>query len=141
MNKDIVKPNTSDYCKALTEAIVRAAEQSIPIISVKPSRPKTVPYWDSDCDSAVNKRNRAQSAANKKGAKSQAAMEYRRLRGVAQRVIKDAKANYWRTYCDTLTGSTKMGSVWRMAKKMTGNNSCSTIPTLTKDNKDLLFKY
>jgi ribonuclease HI len=136
VNKDVVKANTSDYCKALTEAIVRAAEQSIPIISVKPSRPKTVPYWDSDCDSAVNERNRAQSEANKKGAKSQAAMEYRRLRGVAQRVIKDAKANYWRTYCDTLTGSTKMGSVWRMAKKMTGNNSCSTIPTLTKDNKD-----
>ena len=135
VNKDIVKPNTSDYCKALTEALVRAAEQSIPIISVKPSRPKTVPYWDSDCDTAINERNRAQRAANKKGAKRRAAMEYRRLRGVAQRVIKEAKANYWKSYCDTLDGSTKMGSVWRMAKKMTGNNSGSNIPTLTKDNR------
>ena len=134
INKDIIKPDTSDYCRSLTDAIVRAAEQSIPIISVKPGRLKTVPYWNADCDTAVNNRNRVQKAANKRGAKRQVAMNYRKLRGVAQRVIKDAKSNYWKTYCDTLTGSTKMGSVWRMAKKMTGNNRSSTIPTLSKEN-------
>jgi len=47
-------------------------------------------------------------------------INYRRLKGKAQRVIKSSAREYWQNYCSTLNKSTKLGSVWRMARKMNG---------------------
>ena len=45
-------------------------------------------------------------------------INYRRLKGKAQHVIKSTAREYWQDYCNTLDKSTKLGTVWRMAKKM-----------------------
>ena len=50
-------------------------------------------------------------------------MDYRLLKGKAQHVIKSTARNYWQDYCSTLNKSTKLATVWRMAKKMNGVNS------------------
>ena len=50
-------------------------------------------------------------------------INYRRLKGKAQHVIKSSAREYWQNYCSTLDKSTKLGSVWRMARKMNGAHS------------------
>jgi len=41
-------------------------------------------------------------------------IRYRHLKGTAQRVIKQ----YWQNYGNILEKSTKLGTIWRMAKRM-----------------------
>ena len=47
-------------------------------------------------------------------------IEYRRLKGKAQFTVKSTAKEYWHRYCNTLDRSTKLSSVWRMAKNMNG---------------------
>jgi len=58
-------------------------------------------------------------------------IRYRHLKGSAQRVIKSTAREYWQNYCNTLDKSTKLGTVWRMAKRMNGVHSESKIKNLT----------
>jgi len=55
----------------------------------------------------------------------------RRLKGQAQRVIKNTAREYWQDYCSTLDRSTKLTTVWRMAKKMNRVSSESKIKNLS----------
>jgi len=55
---------------------------------------------------------------------------YYRLRGIAQHTIKTAEQQYWRDYCSTLDGSSKMSEVWATVKKMSSAQSRSSIPTI-----------
>ena len=55
---------------------------------------------------------------------------YYRLRGVAQHTIKTAEQQYWRDYCLTLDGSSKMSKVWATVRKMSGARSRPSIPTI-----------
>jgi len=64
--------------------------------------------------------------------------KYRRQKGIAQRIIKDAAKGHWQSYCSTMDKSTKLGSVWRMSKKMSGKTTGFRISHLTKD--DILYK-
>jgi hypothetical protein len=117
----------------LTEAIVCSARDSIPIVTSK-QRIKSVPYWSRECDQAIKTRNRAQKKARFTKDIGDA-NNFRKLRGIAQRVIKTSSKTYWENYCTTLNKDTKLSGVWRMTKKMTGNKSQFTIPTLIKDGK------
>ena len=58
-------------------------------------------------------------------------IRYRHLKGTAQHVIKSTPRVYWQKYCNTLDKSTKLGTVWRMAKRMNGTHSESEIKNLT----------
>ena len=45
---------------------------------------------------------------------------YYKLKGIAQRVVKNAKKQHWRDYCNTLDKTSKIGRVWKTVKKMSG---------------------
>ena len=46
---------------------------------------------------------------------------YRKLKGVAQKTMKDAASSHWRDFCSTLHRTSKLSTVWiKMAKKMNG---------------------
>ena len=106
----------------VTEAIIKAAEWSIPLRKIGKKRSKTLPYWNEDCRKAIQDRNKARNKMHK-NASVDNCMDYRRLKGKAQHVIKSTARNYWQDYCSTLNKSTKLATVWRMAKKMNGVNS------------------
>ena len=55
---------------------------------------------------------------------------YYKLKGVAQRIVKDAKKQHWRYYCSTLDKTSKIGKVWKAVKKMNGVETKRSIPTL-----------
>ena len=58
-------------------------------------------------------------------------INYRRLKGKAQHTIKTTARDYWQGYCSTLDRSSKLGNVWRMAKKMNGAHTETKILNLS----------
>ena len=61
-------------------------------------------------------------------------INYRKEKAVAQRTLREEQHLYWSQYCSNLTQDTKLSSVWRMAKRMTGINSNINVPTLIYNN-------
>ena len=61
-------------------------------------------------------------------------IKYRQEKAITQRTIREEQKNYWESYCSQLNCDTKLTSVWRMSKKMSGNNTISSIPTLIHNN-------
>ena len=62
---------------------------------------------------------------------------YYKPKGVAQRVVKDAKNQHWRDYCSTLYKTLKIGKVWKAVKKTSGVETKRSIPTLNEG--DLVY--
>jgi hypothetical protein len=54
---------------------------------------------------------------------------------VANKIIQESKREHWEKYCNSLTDSTKLGKIWKMAKSMDGNSNKQTLPNLKSDNK------
>ena len=48
-------------------------------------------------------------------------IEYRRLKGLAQRTMKDEARDHWQNFCKSLTRSTKLGTVWKSLNLWTGS--------------------
>jgi ribonuclease HI/exonuclease III len=115
----------------LVSGIIAAATASIPQISVSPHF-TPVPYWSKACGEAIASRNSARNRMNRTHLLDDC-IDYRRLKAIAQRTLKDASKQYWQTYCSSLTSSSKLGSVWKMAKKMSGTTTRQSMPNLEKD--------
>ena len=61
-------------------------------------------------------------------------IDYRKKKGVAQKIIKDAKRNSWKSYFGSLNEKSKMGEIWKTTKKMNGVRSQHNIPNMNKNN-------
>jgi len=84
----------------MVQKIISAAEKCIPRTRPK-CRQKRLPYWNKNCRDAVYARNRARNKMNKN--RTQENVEaYRKLKGVAQKTMKDAACFHWRDFCSTL---------------------------------------
>lgn len=129
----IQSPDLTEFHNNIISAIHEAAINTIPSSSHK-SVNKAVPYWNQKCQETVKNRNKAQKKM-KRSNDLDDCIEYRRLKAVAQRTIREEQQNYWREYCSSLNKDSKLTSVWRMAKRMGGKNSNSNIPTLIHENK------
>ena len=57
-----------------------------------------------------SERNKARNAMHKNKTLEKC-INYRRLKGKAQHVIKSTAREYWQDYCSTLDKSTKLGTV------------------------------
>ena len=90
---------------------------------------KPVPYWTDECTAAVKERNKAKNRMQQTRDLTDR-QAYYKLKGIAQRVIKDAKKQHWREYCNTLDKTSKIGKVWKMIKKMSRVETKRSIPTL-----------
>ena len=122
------QPDNELAYQQITTAIISAATVSIPRTGMRPGF-KALPYWDDDCSNIVAQRNAARNKMSRTKDKDDIA-EYRRLKGVAQWTIKNASKKHWEGYCSTLTSSSKLGSVWKMAGRMTGRGVKTSLPSL-----------
>jgi len=130
----LLKPSVEESCDSITKAIIDVATQSIP--KTKPSRnnKRMVPYWNDECTSAVKQKEAARLKMNAtKDLKD--CINYRKLKGKSQFTLKRAEKECWQQYCSTINKSTKLKSVWRMSKKMSGIKSSSNSTILKEDNK------
>jgi len=125
--------SVTENAELLTSALTEAAELSIPQRkNKKDSRLKPLPYWNAECKTAIRNRNKARNAMHKNKTLDNC-INYRRCKGKAQHVIKSAAREYWQNYCSTFDRSTKLGTVWRMAKNMNGVHTEHKIKNLLVD--------
>ena len=124
--------NLSTFYDNITTAIISSATASIPI-SKASHRLKSVPYWNKECSSVVKARNRAHKVLKRCNSHSNI-IKFKQSKAKAKYTIKLAQRQYWRNYCEDLNRDTKLSSVWRMAKRMTGSYSQSSMPNLTHNN-------
>jgi len=79
----------------IVDIVRSAADRSIP--RTKPTvsrRQKPLPYWNVDIKGAIRNRNRARRKMNRTRFINDC-IEYRRLKSIAQRVIRSATREYW----------------------------------------------
>ena len=122
------------YNNNIISAIHQAAANSIPKVQQNSHRNRPVPYWNSKCQDAVKKRKKAEHRMRRTKELSDC-IEYRRSKAEAQKTIREEQTQHWQEYCSSLTPDSKLASVWKMAKKMSGTSSNSNIPTLIAKNQ------
>ena len=130
--KDLKSDDVTTYCSNINHAIIMAADNSIPLRRPE-NRCRKVPYWNKKCNDVIYNRNKAEKKM-KRTKDLQDCIHYRHQKAIAQRTLRVEQQKYWTDYCNSLNNNTNLTSVWRMAKKMTGVNSNTNIPTLLKNN-------
>ena len=119
----------------VTGAILAAATSSVPKTVIRSNRKyRPLPFWDSKCTDAVKLRNKLRNKMNKTKLPIDCA-RYRLQKGITQKTLKVSATNSWRAYCSTLDRKTKLGSVWRMSKRMTGCANSCRVSNLKHNNR------
>ena len=119
---------------SLSKVLRTAAAQNIPKKKI-PVKGSMVPWWSEECNSVVRARNRAYKRLRKHLIESYA-IEYKRLRAKARRVIKEAKKQSWRNFCGKLGPDTPINKIWSFVHRMTGAFQQATIPVLHFDGAE-----
>ena len=137
ITSDLIIADSDTFNNRIIEAINKSAESSIPHTKPgKKTKYRYLPYWNRKCKEAILNRNRARNKINRSN-KLDDTIEYRRLKGIAQFTEKSTAKEYWHSYCNTLYRSTKLSSVWRMAKKMNGVNTTVSDITLVGNSQQV----
>ena len=134
LTAEVASLDVNVYNEQLTAAIITAAEACIPQRRPGRRRIKPLPYWTDGCTRAVKDRNRARNAMCRKKT-PESCETYRRLKGAAQHEIKSSARQHWQEYCSTLDTTSKLGSVWSMARKMNGTVVDRKISNLLDNGK------
>ena len=130
----LIIDDTEICCSELTDAILTAATRNIPKTSQKiKDNFRPLPFWTKACSDAVKYRNIARNKLNK-SRRDEDGMLYRKTKAITQKTIKMAASEHWQGFCNSLDRSTKLGSVWRMSKKMLGIRTRSKMPTIVKNS-------
>ena len=124
-----------DYARSITDAIMRAAEKPIP--RKKRRAKKIVPYWNEDCNQAVQDKWKAQRRIERTKDLADC-IQYREKKAAAQRTIKQSQKEYWQAFCESINTDTKSSTVWRMTKTMAGTKAMRDIPALKEGQSTLI---
>ena len=82
-------------------------------------------------------RNRWKAHARKHGEDDEferLEVAYQKQLGLIQWTIKDASKRHWQAYCSTLSSSSQLCPVWRIARTMSGTSARSSMPNLVTLN-------
>jgi ribonuclease HI len=139
LTRSAVSKDVNVFQRDLSEAIIKAAEQSIKQTkppSWRSRRTKTLPYWNDQIDEAIKARNQARikMIATRDPADCD---NYFKLKGLAQYTLKNAARDSWHNYCDTLQSTTRLSAVWAMSRKMNGIKANKNIPNLTQNGLEI----
>lgn len=128
--------NIEDLCIGVTCSIVYAAREAIPMTKPRGLN-KIVPWWGKDCSEAIKQRNKAFRVL-RQTYKYQHLIDYKRAQALVRRVIKKAKKEYWRSFCNTLGRTTPIEKVWGMIKRMRGKGRGYEYPVMMEEGKVIL---
>ncbi|KAG5861918.1 hypothetical protein JTB14_010575 [Gonioctena quinquepunctata] len=105
------------YYHQLIDAINEAATISIPKNStVRHSQHIPKPWWNSECDSAVNNRKEAYIRF-KLNPNQENLLEYKKQDATAKKTFKQSQRQSWRMYCGSLNRTTPMKDVWQKVNR------------------------
>nr|WP_160869998.1 reverse transcriptase domain-containing protein [Pantoea sp. Taur] len=119
-------------CKAITEAILLAAESSIPKTKGFPKK-TYVPWFSKDCKEAIKSRRKSFNKF-RKNMNIANFIEYKKERSKCRRTLNSSKKESWKSFVDSINSSTPTNIVWNKIRKIKGIYS-NTRYTLLSDGK------
>ena len=124
------------YVESITEFILEAAKNSIPISFGGKANKKPIPWWDEECKKIHSERKRAQRALHRvRTLANQIAV--RRLNALCRKKFKEKKRYAWRRYVSSINSNTSMNEIWKKINKIRGKFSSHPPPLLKKDDGEL----
>ena len=133
----IVDGNIDKFYENIKNAIIAAANASMDQSRSNKRRQrgkKNLPYWNTNLKIIIKERNRARNIMNRSKTKENCDV-YRRQKGIAQRAIKLAARDHWRKYCEGLTHTSRLSSIWEATKRMNGAAKKQNIATIIQNNR------
>lgn len=98
-----------------------------------------VPWWTKECTEKIKERNRMCNKMSRK-ITFEKVDEYLKKKAEAQRVLRQAERNYWRTFCMKLDRYMPESKIWTCIKRMNGVLITKTknMSTLIVNSKDIV---
>ena len=106
-----------DLNKIISKNILSAAEQAIPISRPGGTRTRNNPWWTPECDAAVREKRKACRLYRRYSTPATHA-DMIKKKSTSNRLIAQAKKQYWLNYTETLNGQTKLGEIYKKIKKI-----------------------
>ena len=116
---NIADDNVQTFYTNFISFIKNAADASIPKSKGKKTKPPN-PWWNADCESAIRSRNRAKRKFIK-SLQIDDLIEYKKLKSIAQRTIRQAKHLHWVNFCNKLNRLSPISYVWRKIRSITNS--------------------
>ena len=123
-------PRTS--CKQVTDAIINAAELSIPKSTSNNFR--SAHYWTQECTLAKREKNKALNRYNNHRNDMELWVDYKRRRAMFRQAILKAKRDSWESFVSSISSKTTSSQVWRKVKLLSSKPAKRTI-VLKENNK------
>lgn len=121
------------YNEKFCEVLYSSAEMVIGKSNGK-IRKKSVPWWTELCNKAIKDRNKAFKKVKRTFIFDDLIL-YKKAQANVRRVIRDAKKNYWRNYCNSIGDEVDISEVWGMIRKMGGFKRNFGIPVLNNGER------
>ena len=129
---DTNDPLDSEY-NLFKEAILGSSHEFFSISdSSKPRRPGQ-PWWNKDCEVAVEARRRALKKFQKSPSPQNKRL-YNQANKYAKQTTKLSKEQAWSTFLSTINPRTPISIVWKFFRAMKGGTVPSSIPLSDQDN-------
>ena len=93
-----------------------------------------VPWWTEECRNALTNRNRALREYQKDKTQEKN-IEYKRVKAVARRTIREAKRKTWREFVTKISINTSSKEVWNTVRVISGKRGKLGIRYLKKDGE------
>jgi exonuclease III len=129
--------STEEKIEAFTSCIIEAADAAIPSTKPYKGRKKFLPFWNEKIKKALYCRNIARNKLNRSKSLHDAVV-YKKHKSLAQKTIREEAQDYWQSFCSGLAPSSKLSPIWKMAKRMNGNQDKPSSKSLLSDGKTLV---
>ena len=131
---NIDKCDTEDideFFDNICSQIYKCADSTIPKTNPRPPKTHTLLYWNETIKIAVKAKNQAFHVWKKTNI-IEDLVEYKRLKAVAQKTIREEAKLSWQHFCEDLNVKDNTREVWNMAAKMTGKDKKKYIRSCDK---------
>lgn len=123
-----LKNNIDDTVEEFSTLIIQAAEKHIGRKKYNQHH-SPVPWWSQECQEAIKNTKRALNRLRKHKTETNL-IEFKKLRAISRRIIKEKKQASWKEYVSTLRSDTPPNQVWDKIRKLKGINKCFQIAAL-----------
>jgi len=127
-----VNNDIEQMVQSINDIIIKASEIYIP--KTKNSTKNPVPFWNDECDESIKERKKIRRKLEK-SKNPRDYIEYKRKRAKVIRTIKDAKKNYWHSYCSNLSYKSDVRKVWNTVRGINNVGNVKSIPSIRNQDK------
>ena len=118
--------NPTQACKIITDAIMEAAKNSIPIITAPPHYPSAY-WWTKECTIAKKRKNKCLNTYKKHKGNLNLWIEFKKSRAIFRRTTLLAKNESWDKFLNNFSTKVNTTQVWKHFNKLSNKPSTQTI--------------